>query len=90
MDVFCTEVKLVTCGILAKSVSSGCASALQAQHPHMVPLELELPRHFSSSGYNEGLPEKSDLTLNCNRVASPKMETRFLFCMNVIATFGNG
>ena len=41
---FAHEVKLVTCGILAKSVSSGCASALQAQHPHMVPLELELPR----------------------------------------------
>ena len=42
---FAHEVKLVTCGILAKSVSSGCASALQAQHPHMVPLGFELPLH---------------------------------------------
>ena len=54
----------------------------------MVPLEFELPRHWSSSGYNEGLPKESTLTSYCNRVASPKMETRCLCCMNVIATFG--
>ena len=39
------EVKLITRGILANSVSSGCASAHQAQHPHMVPHQFELPRH---------------------------------------------
>ena len=41
---FAHEVKL-SLEALAESVSSGCASALLAQHPHMVPHQLELPLH---------------------------------------------
>ena len=38
------EVKLSP-DALAESVSSGCASALLAQHPHMVPHQFWLPLH---------------------------------------------
>ena len=38
---------------IGKAVSSGCASAHQAQHPHVVSHQLELPRHC----YIEGLLE---------------------------------
>ncbi len=44
MDSFAHEVKLKL-EALADSVSSGCASALLAQYPHMVPHQLELPHH---------------------------------------------
>ena len=66
---FAHEVKLVTCGILAKSVSSGCASALQAQHPHMVPRQLELPLHCVVLATTRTYL-KCSMDLGCNRVVS--------------------
>ncbi len=64
---------------IGKAVSSGCASALQAQHPHVISHQLELPRHLCSSSYIEGLLKllvKHWLQL---RVASVKVETVALF-----------
>ena len=63
----------------------GCASAHQAQHPHMVFHQLELPRHC----YIEGLLKllvKHWLRL---RVASFKVETCCFIFMNMGTTFSN-
>ena len=70
---------------IGKAVSSGCASAHQAQHPHMVSHQLELPRHC----YIEGLLKllvKHWLRL---RVASFKVETCCFIFMNMGTTFSD-
>ena len=70
---------------IGKAVSSGCASAHQAQHPHVVFHQLELPRHC----YIEGLLKllvKHWLRL---RVASFKVETCCFIFMNMGTTFSD-
>ena len=74
---------------IGKAVSSGCASALQAQNSHMVSHQLELPRHLCSSSYIEGLLKllvKHWLHL---RVASFKVETCCFIFLNMGTTFSN-
>ena len=62
--------------------------SLQAQHPHMVPLEFELPRDFVVQATTRAYL-KVGFDFGCNRVASPRMETRFLFCISMGATSSN-